>query len=147
MDRLHRHGVDLRLRLPQPLKHRARPLVHRLRQPALPDHRTDLGQMPAVHVTILGRMIVRAILVLVLVRRPHPVRVDMLMPARVVVRVHEALTRRIDMHIVVPNDWTVVQAHDCADALEESLEAALAPAQAVIHVDPFDPTKVSHKTS
>src|SRR4051794_15841579 len=76
MDRLHRHVVDLRLRLPEPLKYRARPLLHRLRQSALPDHLQDLGQMPSM-------------LVLVLV----------LMAARVDVRVHDALTRCFDMHM------------------------------------------------
>lgn len=49
--------------------------------------------------------------------------------------------RYIDMHIVVPNDWSVVQAHQCADALEKAIERDLAPAQAVIHVDPFDEAK------
>ena len=54
-------------------------------------------------------------------------------------------TRYIDMHIVVPNDWTVVQAHDCADLLEKRLQEALSPAVAVIHVDPFDPNKAFHQ--
>jgi divalent metal cation (Fe/Co/Zn/Cd) transporter len=46
--------------------------------------------------------------------------------------------RYIDMHIVVPNDWSVVQAHECADRLEKTLQNELAPATVVIHVDPFD---------
>jgi cation diffusion facilitator family transporter len=47
-------------------------------------------------------------------------------------------TRYIDFHIVVPNEWSVVQAHECADALEKTLEREMDPAQVVIHVDPFD---------
>jgi cation diffusion facilitator family transporter len=54
--------------------------------------------------------------------------------------------RYIDMHIVVPNEWSVVQAHECADMLEKTLEAELAPAQVVIHVDPFDLTKQNRRT-
>ncbi len=51
-------------------------------------------------------------------------------------------TRYIDMHIVVPRDWSVVQAHDLADGLEKSIADAMAPAVVVIHVDPFDEGKV-----
>ena len=50
--------------------------------------------------------------------------------------------RYIDFHVVVPRDWTVVQAHEVADRIEEEIEIALAPAQVVVHVDPFDPAKV-----
>jgi cation diffusion facilitator family transporter len=60
---------------------------------------------------------------------------------------HRLRTRRsgnmryIDMHIVVPNDWSVVQAHEVADDLEKRIEEELAPAQVVIHVDPFSAVK------
>lgn len=54
-------------------------------------------------------------------------------------------TRYIDMHIVVPAEWSVVEAHDCADALEKKIREALAPAVVVIHVDPYDPAKASSK--
>lgn len=47
--------------------------------------------------------------------------------------------REIDVHIVVPRDWSVVQAHDVADRLELTLETELAPALVTIHVDPDDP--------
>lgn len=62
---------------------------------------------------------------------------------------HRLRTRRsgsmryVDVHIVVPNDWSVIQAHDLADRLEKRIESDLAPAQAVIHVDPFEFTKIS----
>lgn len=46
--------------------------------------------------------------------------------------------RHIDLHIVVPREWSVVTAHDCADRLEKLIERELAPAHAVIHVDPFE---------
>jgi cation diffusion facilitator family transporter len=60
---------------------------------------------------------------------------------------HRLRTRRsgymryIDLHIVLPNDWSVQQAHAAADELEKKIEHALSPAQAVIHVDPYDPAK------
>jgi len=56
VDRLHRHVVDLRLRLAQPLKDRARPLLHRRRQRARPDHLQDLRKMPAMNVRRLRLM-------------------------------------------------------------------------------------------
>jgi cation diffusion facilitator family transporter len=49
--------------------------------------------------------------------------------------------RYIDMHIVVPNQLTVIEAHDLADHLEKHIAAELAPAQVVIHVDPYDESK------
>lgn len=50
--------------------------------------------------------------------------------------------RNIDFHIVVPSEWSVVQAHNLADDLEKKIRAALAPADVVIHVDPYDPERV-----
>lgn len=50
-------------------------------------------------------------------------------------------TSHVDLHIVVPNEWSVVQAHELADKLEHKIEALLSPAQVVIHVDPFDAHK------
>lgn len=67
-----------------------------------------------------------------------------------VVSYHRMRTRRvgsvrhIDLHIVVPREWDLVTAHDCADALEKRIAAALEPAHVVIHVDPFDSTRASH---
>jgi cation diffusion facilitator family transporter len=49
--------------------------------------------------------------------------------------------RYVDLHIVVPTDWSLVQAHRLADRLEKTIEAALAPAHVVIHVDPYDARK------
>ena len=51
--------------------------------------------------------------------------------------------RYIDMHIVVPNEWSVVQAHSVADELEKKIAFELSPAQVVIHVDPFDAAKAT----
>lgn len=42
----------------------------------------------------------------------------------------------VEMHIVVPRDWTVVQAHDLADRIEKRVESSLAPCICTIHVDP-----------
>jgi cation diffusion facilitator family transporter len=56
-------------------------------------------------------------------------------------------TRYIDMHIVVPAEWSVVQAHAVADQLEKRLAGAFAPAAVVIHVDPYDPIKVVQKNA
>jgi len=49
--------------------------------------------------------------------------------------------RYIDMHIVVPNQMTLVAAHEVADRLEKAISAELAPAEVVIHVDPYDESK------
>ena len=60
---------------------------------------------------------------------------------------HRLRTRRsgdirfVDLHIVVPAECSLVGAHDCADRLERAIEADLAPAHVVIHVDPFDPAR------
>ncbi|MCS7065472.1 MAG: cation diffusion facilitator family transporter [Fimbriimonadales bacterium] len=64
-----------------------------------------------------------------------------------VISYHNLRTRRagairyIDLHIVVPADWSLQQAHAVADELEKRLERELCPAQVVIHVDPYDPQK------
>jgi cation diffusion facilitator family transporter len=55
--------------------------------------------------------------------------------------------RYIDMHIVVPNDWTLVEAHNVADALEKTIAHELSPAQVVIHVDPYDAGKAAPNSS
>jgi cation diffusion facilitator family transporter len=49
--------------------------------------------------------------------------------------------RNIDLHVVVPNAMTLVEAHQLADDLEKRIEHELSPAHCVIHVDPFDATK------
>lgn len=54
---------------------------------------------------------------------------------------HSGNVHYVDVHVVVPNDWSVVQAHDVADRLERKIKEALAPAHAVIHVDPYDEAK------
>lgn len=55
---------------------------------------------------------------------------------------HSGNVRYVDLHIVVPNDWSVVQAHAVADAMEKRIAEGIQPAHVVIHVDPFDPAKV-----
>ena len=55
---------------------------------------------------------------------------------------HSGHVHYIDVHVVVPNHWSVIQGHSLADRLEKAMEQALRPAQAVIHIDPFDPSKV-----
>lgn len=60
---------------------------------------------------------------------------------------HRLRTRRsgsvsnVDLHIVVPSDWSVVQAHALADDLERRIRERLKPAEVVIHVDPYDVAK------
>jgi len=49
--------------------------------------------------------------------------------------------RHIEMHIVVPNQMTLIDAHEVADRLEKSIATELAPAVVVIHVDPYDESK------
>jgi cation diffusion facilitator family transporter len=55
---------------------------------------------------------------------------------------HSGSAHYIDFHIVVPNDWSVVQAHNLADRLEKTIATELHPAHVVIHVDPFDAKKI-----
>lgn len=47
----------------------------------------------------------------------------------------------VELHAVVPGDWTVEQGHELADELESKIESQLAPCTAVIHIDPFDPNR------
>lgn len=47
-------------------------------------------------------------------------------------------TRYVDLHIVVPSDWSVIRAHQLADDIEHRIEDALPPSIVTIHVDPFD---------
>ncbi|OYT75048.1 MAG: cation-efflux pump [Armatimonadetes bacterium JP3_11] len=60
---------------------------------------------------------------------------------------HNLRTRRagalryIDVHIVLPNDWSLQQAHNVADALEKRIKHRLHPAEVTIHVDPYDPER------
>jgi cation diffusion facilitator family transporter len=54
---------------------------------------------------------------------------------------HSGHTHYIDVHIVVPSEWSVVKAHDLADKLEKTICERLTPAVVTIHVDPFEPTK------
>jgi cation diffusion facilitator family transporter len=42
----------------------------------------------------------------------------------------------IDVHIVVPRVWSVVQGHELADRIEKAIESELTPAVCTIHVDP-----------
>lgn len=44
----------------------------------------------------------------------------------------------IDLHIVVPRHWTVVQGHELADRVEKSIQRELEPAICTVHVDPCD---------
>lgn len=52
-------------------------------------------------------------------------------------------TRWIDFHVVVPRDCSVVEAHEMVDVLEKRLRKEMAPAQTVVHVDPYDPAKAA----
>lgn len=54
---------------------------------------------------------------------------------------HSGAMHYVDFHIVVPREWSVVEAHDVADRIESQIEQALAPCVCTIHVDPYDPEK------
>lgn len=62
---------------------------------------------------------------------------------------HHLRTRRsgamryVEVHIVLPRDWSLQQAHAVADALERTIERALAPAEVTIHMDPYDSERVA----
>ncbi len=49
---------------------------------------------------------------------------------------HSGNWHYVDVHIVVPRDWTVVQGHELADRIEKGIERELTPAICTIHVDP-----------
>jgi cation diffusion facilitator family transporter len=51
---------------------------------------------------------------------------------------HSGNWHYVDVHIVVPRDWSVVQGHELADRIEKGIERELAPAVCTIHVDPAD---------
>jgi len=59
---------------------------------------------------------------------------------------HSGNVHYIDLHAVVPNDWTVVQGHALADQIEKRMEKDLHPARVVVHIDPFDVTKLGDAT-
>ena len=52
---------------------------------------------------------------------------------------HSGERHFVELHIVVPRIWTVVQAHDLADRVEKRIESDLAPCICTIHVDPDVP--------
>ena len=60
---------------------------------------------------------------------------------------HELRTRKsgsqrhIDLHIVLRNDASFVEAHQIADDLEKIIARRFAQAHVVIHVDPYDASK------
>lgn len=56
---------------------------------------------------------------------------------------HSGRVHYVEVHIVVPHDWTLVQAHDLADRIEKRIKSNLYPATPVVHIDPFDPAKAS----
>lgn len=54
---------------------------------------------------------------------------------------HSGSWHYVDVHVVVPRDWSVVQGHDLADRLEKLIASTLKPCHVVIHIDPFDPNR------
>jgi cation diffusion facilitator family transporter len=53
--------------------------------------------------------------------------------------------RHIDVHIVIPQDWTVFEGHRVADSVEQEIKRALNPAEVVVHVDPFDDEAIDRR--
>ncbi|MBS1728386.1 MAG: cation transporter [Armatimonadetes bacterium] len=51
---------------------------------------------------------------------------------------HSGNVHYIDVHLVVPRTWSVVQGHELADRVEKAIESALDPAVCTVHVDPSD---------
>ncbi len=60
---------------------------------------------------------------------------------------HSGNVHYVDLHAVVPNTWSVVQAHELADRLEKQISSALEPAHVVIHIDPYDENKAPRHSS
>ena len=54
-------------------------------------------------------------------------------------RTRQAGARRFaDFHFLVPGRWTVRQAHDHADLIEEAIRAALPGVEVTIHIEPIE---------
>jgi divalent metal cation (Fe/Co/Zn/Cd) transporter len=49
----------------------------------------------------------------------------------------------VGIHVALPGDWTLEQAHGVADSPVTQIGADLVPARVMIHVDPFDPRKTT----
>ena len=49
---------------------------------------------------------------------------------------HSGNWHYVDVHLVVPRTWSVVQGHELADRIEKNIEQALTPAICTVHVDP-----------
>lgn len=54
---------------------------------------------------------------------------------------HSGSVHYVEVHVVVPNDSTLIEAHDLADRIEKRIAKELTPAHAVVHIDPFDAVK------
>ncbi|MGZ6125511.1 MAG: cation diffusion facilitator family transporter, partial [Myxococcales bacterium] len=46
--------------------------------------------------------------------------------------------RFIQLHMLVPGDWTVRRAHDLAERIEEEIRAALHNAAVLVHIEPLE---------
>ncbi len=44
--------------------------------------------------------------------------------------------RFIDLHLVVPRKWSIEEAHQLSDRIENEISEALPNTQVIIHVDP-----------
>ena len=54
-------------------------------------------------------------------------------------RTRESGTRRfVDVHLLVPGEWSLRRAHDLAEALEHEIRAALPQAHVLTHLEPLD---------
>jgi len=59
---------------------------------------------------------------------------------------HSGHSHYVDVHVVVPREWSAVQAHELADRVEKKINSVIEPAITVVHVDPYDPAKARVKT-
>jgi cation diffusion facilitator family transporter len=46
--------------------------------------------------------------------------------------------RYVDVHVLVPGDWTVQQGHDLVERIERDIEAAVEHAEVLIHLEPLE---------
>lgn len=54
--------------------------------------------------------------------------------------------RFIDMHLVVPRNWSIEEAHRVSDGIEEEIRRALPNTQIIIHLDPCSKSPVPCQT-
>lgn len=63
-------------------------------------------------------------------------------------RTRQAGARRfVDFHLLVPGSWSVCQAHDLSEQIEEAVRAALPHAEVTVHIEPIEAASAWHDSA